>query len=128
MTTEPSAMPFRMPAPDALRRPWHRTLWGLILKVCGLGGMVSLVLGYSGEPTLAAFGNTLLLLALLVALVTFLLGTLIEALRAPDWLWAEASQNKVTFVLLIVVLLLLGAILYTAIARPALRAALERSA
>ena len=59
----------------------------------------------------------------LVGLVMFLVWVwaLIDALQKPDGQWAAAGQSKLLWVLLIALLGVLGAILYFAMARPALR-------
>jgi len=45
---------------------------------------------------------------------------LVDALRVDDRVWDAAHQSKIVWVLVIVFLGLLGAILYFAIAKPAL--------
>jgi len=59
----------------------------------------------------------------LVGLVMFVVWVwaLIDALQKTDGQWAAAGQSKVLWVLLIALLGFLGAILYFAMARPALR-------
>ena len=48
---------------------------------------------------------------------------LIQALRVPDSDWARADQNKLLYILLMVVLGVVGTIAYAVVARPALRRA-----
>lgn len=59
----------------------------------------------------------------LVALVMFVVWVwaLIDALNKTDGEWAAAGQSKLLWILLIALLGALGAILYVAMARPALR-------
>jgi len=82
-----------------------------VLVVCEI---VALAGGNSSALNLVA------LLSFIVSVFTLWFGALIEALRAPDWLWARASQSKPLFVVLIVLLVVLGSALYLSIARPAL--------
>jgi hypothetical protein len=49
--------------------------------------------------------------------------SLVDALRIRDQVWDAAGQNKVLWVLLIVLLGLLGSVLYLFIPKPALRRA-----
>lgn len=56
----------------------------------------------------------------LVPLVLWIIA-LIDALKVPDQTWETAGQNKLLWVLVIVLLTLLGAILYWFIARPSLK-------
>ncbi|KRF25276.1 PLDc N-terminal domain-containing protein [Phycicoccus sp. Soil803] len=58
----------------------------------------------------------------IIVLIGFVLWlwALVDALRRPDQQWKAAGQNKVLFVVLIVILGWLGALLYAVIPRPAL--------
>lgn len=60
-----------------------------------------------------------LFVVLSAALFVWWLLMLIEALRVPDQAWTAAGQNKLLWVLVIVLLGFLGALLYALIARPA---------
>jgi len=53
---------------------------------------------------------TILLLVLVAAAIW--VWSLVDALRIPDLRWAAAGENKVLWVILIVVLGLLGSLLY----------------
>lgn len=63
------------------------------------------------------------LLLMLFALIPFVwwLLCLIQAVKVPDSQWAAADQNKIVYVLLMVLLGLIGTIIYVIVARPALR-------
>lgn len=68
----------------------------------------------------------LLVLFALVVMVAFLvpwLLALVDALRRPDGEWAAAGQNKLLWVLVIVFAGFVGAIVYFAVALPALNRA-----
>lgn len=58
------------------------------------------------------------LIALATTVVWIL--SLVDALRIDDQRWAAAGQNKLLWVLLIVLLGLLGSLLYAVMARPSL--------
>ena len=119
----PTPAPFTAAVPAGLSMPVFRTIWGRVaLAVLGLEVGVVIVAAFGVAYVLM---NLLFLPVLLIALAALWLGSLIEALSAPDPLWSRAGQSKVTFVLLIVLLALLGMVLYLAIARPSLRAAAQ---
>lgn len=69
------------------------------------------------------FPGGFFLVFVLVALASVVLWiwSLVDALGVSDHRWAAAGQNKLLWVLLIVLLGLLGSILYAAMVRPALR-------
>lgn len=62
----------------------------------------------------------------LVPLVLWILG-LVDALRRPDSQWEAAGQNKLLWILVIVLTQIIGVVLYWFIARPALEAATNSS-
>ena len=64
-----------------------------------------------------------ILLLLVLAAAGWWLSLLVEALRTPDSQWAAADQNKLVFVVVLVVVPLVGALVYVLVARPALRSA-----
>ncbi|MER7555760.1 hypothetical protein ABTZ46_02395 [Nocardioides sp. NPDC126508] len=74
-----------------------------------------------GAEWLVLIGGVALPLIALAITVWWLL-MLIQALRTPDSVWSTAGQSKILYVLLMIFLGWLGALLYVAIARPALRA------
>ena len=118
-TPRPAAA--RAPVPLGLHQKWSRTPWVVTTIFASAVFVLLLVVGSLGideiESTLDAIG----LWCLIVIVPTFWIGSLAEALRAPDWLWVEASRSKPTFVVLMVFLCFLGSVLYLIIARPALR-------
>jgi hypothetical protein len=61
---------------------------------------------------------TFLVPALVLAAIW--ISSLVDALRIPDQRWAAAGQNKVLWVVLIVVLGLLGSLLYVLMPRKTL--------
>jgi hypothetical protein len=68
------------------------------------------------------------LLAVVLFLVFLGLGVwwlvvLIEAVKIPDPVWDAAGQNKLLYVVLMVVLGAIGSLVYVLVARPPLRAA-----
>lgn len=69
------------------------------------------------------FIGGIFLLVFVIAIGSFVLWitALVDALRVDDRVWQAAGQSKILWVLLIVFLHLIGAILYFAIAKPALR-------
>jgi hypothetical protein len=115
-----NAPAYMAPAPKGLRRPWALSLWGAIVLLALLVLLTRIFIGTSlgvDETTLDAFARLSLIF---IPVLWF--GALIEALRAPDWLWKRAGQNKGLYVALIVFLVLLGSVLYILIARRSLRA------
>jgi len=69
--------------------------------------------------------SVLMLVLVVLSLATAILWilALVDALRRPDPAWAAAGQNKLLWVLVVVFTGIVGAILYFAIARPALERA-----
>jgi hypothetical protein len=59
---------------------------------------------------------------LAVPFTVFYLWALVDALRTPQRVWEAAEQNQLLWVGVMVFLTLLGAILYTLVARPRLQA------
>jgi hypothetical protein len=55
-----------------------------------------------------------------LAFVAFPIWCLVDALRISDQRWAVAGENRLLWVLLIVLLCLLGSLLYVVIPRPKL--------
>ena len=89
--------------------------------------LLRIVVGKFGIDDIESTLDAIAVWCLVIFVPTLWLGSLIEALRVPDWLWGEASQSKPTFVLLVVLLSLLGCVLYLSIARPALHRAVQAS-
>ncbi len=106
------------PAPTTMGSRWARTGWGRTVLVAVGVLVVCEIVALAGGNSSAL--NLVALLSFIVSVFTLWFGALIEALRAPDWLWARASQSKPLFVVLIVLLVVLGSALYLSIARPAL--------
>lgn len=65
----------------------------------------------------------LVFFGIVVAVFIWWLVVLLEALKIPDQVWDGAGQNKILYVLLMVILGVIGSILYVVVARPQLRAA-----
>ena len=66
--------------------------------------------------------HILLLLFVVVPFVLWLM-SLVSAVRYPDAQWQAAGQNKLVFVVIIVVLGVIGSLVYFFVARPQLLAA-----
>jgi Phospholipase_D-nuclease N-terminal len=66
-------------------------------------------------------GPHLFILVLLLGLMVLWLGSLVDALRRPDAQWKAAGQNKILYVVLILLLGWLGALIYAAVPRRALK-------
>lgn len=66
-----------------------------------------------------------LIVFFLVSVIPFVLWviTLVDAVKTPDPVWEAAGQNKLLWVLLIILASCIGMILYWFIPRPALKAA-----
>jgi hypothetical protein len=118
---------FTPPVPGAIRKPWSRTLQGLTALGAAIVAIAGIALGRFGSEDMASFLDGLVQICLLYSVLALWLGSFVETLIVPEQLWKRASQNWAVFVLLILLLPVLGALLYLAIARPALRrAALSR--
>jgi len=115
-----NAPAYMAPVPSGLRRPWPLSLWGAVVLLALLVLLARIFIGTAlgvDESTLDSIARLSLIF---VPVLWF--GALIEALRAPDWLWKQAGQNKGLYVALIVILVLLGSVLYILIARRSLQA------
>jgi hypothetical protein len=118
---------FTPPVPGAIRKPWSRTLQGLTALGAAIVAVAGIALGRFGSEDMGSFLDGLVQICLLYSVLALWLGSFVETLIVPEQLWKRASQNWAVFVLLILLLPVLGAVLYLAIARPALRrAALSR--
>lgn len=125
VSTSPASRPLSL-IPGSLAFGPATTWWGMTAIIALVPAVMTIVLRFVvDDVTVAGIFDLAIFVGALVGVGALWLGTLIEALAAPDSLWAAASQTKLTFVLLIVLLALLGAVLYVAIARPALRAATQ---
>lgn len=65
----------------------------------------------------------LVVLILVLAYAVWWIRCLVHALKTPESIWAAAGQSRLVFVLALIFLGPLGPILYSLIARPALRRA-----
>lgn len=64
--------------------------------------------------------TVLLVVSVGLVMAAIWIWSLVDALRISDQRWVTAGQNKVLWVILIVLLGVLGSLLYVAIPRPAL--------
>jgi hypothetical protein len=112
---------FAPPAPEAIRKPWSRTLQGMTALGALLVALGGIVVGGFGIEDVESFLDGLVQICLLYSLVALWLGSFVETLIVPQHLWRRAGQSWAVFVLLILLLPVLGALLYLAVARPALR-------
>ena len=114
---------FTPPVPEAIRKPWSRTLQGLTALGAALVAMVGIALGRFGIADMGSSLDGLVQICLLYFVLALWLGSFVETLIVPEQLWKRANQNGVMFGLLILLLPVLGALPYLAIARTALRRA-----
>lgn len=112
---------FAPPAPEAIRKQWSRTLPGLTALGAVVVGIGRIAVGLFGIEGIEPFLDGLAQICLLYFVLALWLGSFVETLIVPEHLWKRAGQNWGVFVVLILLLPVLGALLYLAIARPALR-------
>lgn len=74
-----------------------------------------------GDSNFLVPAGSLIVLAVLGLGAAVWLWSLIDAVRTDDQTWSAAGQNKLVWVVVIILLSLLGTILYVAIPRPALK-------
>ena len=111
------------PVLEAIRKPWSRTLQGLTALGALIVAIGCIAVGRFGIEDIESFLDGLAQICLLYFVLALWLGSFVETLIVPEQLWKRAGQNWAVFVLLILLLPVLGALLYLAIARPALRRA-----
>ncbi len=114
---------FAPPAPEAIRKPWSRTLPGLTALGAVVVGIGRIAVGLFGIEGIEPFLDGLAQICLLYFALALWLGSFVETLIVPEHLWKRAGKSWGVFVVLILLLPVLGALLYLAIARPALRRA-----
>ena len=114
---------FAPPAPEAIRKPWSRTLPGLTALGAVVVGIGRIAVGLFGIEGIEPFLDGLAQICLLYFALALWLGSFVETLIVPEHLWKRAGKSWAVFVVLILLLPVLGALLYLAIARPALRRA-----
>jgi len=112
---------FTPPVPQSIRKPWSRTLQGSTALGAAIVSIAGIALGRFGSEDMGSFLDGLLQICLLYSVLAFWLGCFVETLIVPEQLWKRAAQSLAVFVLLTLLLPVLGALLYLAIARPALR-------
>lgn len=76
-----------------------------------------------GVGELIVLAGALILLALPIVLMVL---ALVDLARRPDWQWPAAHQNRVAWVLVILIITCIGPTVYLLVARPQLERAAGR--